>query len=108
MTTHARHPDPTGREEFLVDGCPRCEEYLDELGLPFDPERFRAFWRKMISVEYDDEGGYASELDKQLGRRLYHLSLSLERAFALDPRAFEGWALSPRFTIILPDDLPPS
>lgn len=88
MSAH-RHPhgtpDPAGRADFLVDGCPRCAEYARDLGLPFDPARFRAFWRKMVEVEFDSTGGYASDLDKQLGRSLYYVALGLQRSFGINP-----------------------
>lgn len=89
MSSHIHPPGtpvPADRAAFLVDGCPRCAEYVEDLGVSFDAERFRAFWEKMVEVEYDDASGYASTLDKQLGRRLYVVSLSLHRAFGLDPR----------------------
>lgn len=80
-------PPPSEREAFLIDGCPRCAEYVEDLGCSFDADRFRAFWRKMIDVEYDVEGGYASVLDAKLGRRLYCVSLALHRAsFGFNPR----------------------
>lgn len=85
MTTHAHHPPPAERREFLVDGCPRCAEYAADLGLHFDEERFRAFWTKMVTVEFHDDGGYLSQTDKELGRRLYYVALALQRAFGLDP-----------------------
>lgn len=87
MTTHNPHGGLDEREEFLVDGCPRCEEYVAELGLPFDADRFRAFWQKMVKVEFDNSGGYKSMLDKALGRQLYYVATALWRAFGLDPRA---------------------
>lgn len=76
---HSPHPSPSAREEFLVDGCPRCEEYADELGLYFDQDRWRAFWKKMLAIEFRDEGGYRSLLDKRLGSRLYLVALGLQR-----------------------------
>ncbi len=93
MSTHVHPPgtpEPDARGAFLIDGCERCAEYAADLGLHFDSDRFRAFWRKMIEVEYDDIAGYESELDKQLGRRLYYVSLALQRAFGLDPRELAG------------------
>jgi hypothetical protein len=86
VTTHARHPQPSERREFLVDGCPRCAEYAADLGLHFDEDRFRAFWAKMIRVEFDDAEGWDSETDRDLGRRLFSVALSLQRAFGLNPR----------------------
>ena len=83
---HIAHPGIRDREEFLVDGCPRCREYVDDLGLHFDPQRFRDFWEHMTRVEWDDADHYHSESDKELGRRLYLVSLSFERAFGLHPR----------------------
>lgn len=85
MTIHTRHPQPYERLEFLVDGCPRCAEYAADLGLHFDEGRFRAFWEKMVAVEFHDDGGYASQTDKALGRRLYYVALALQRTFGLDP-----------------------
>jgi hypothetical protein len=89
VTDH-RHPrdtpPPAERVAFLIDGCPRCREYVDDLGVSFDPERFRAFWAKMVEVEYDDVGGWESGLDRALGRKLYLVSLCFEKAFACDPR----------------------
>lgn len=85
MTMH-EHPDqrpPLERPEFLVDGCPRCEEYESDMGLHFDAPRFIAFWRHMIDVEFEDEGGYMSVLDRQLGRKLFYVALALHRAFGL-------------------------
>lgn len=85
MTIHLRHPGPGEREEFLVDGCPRCAEYLDDLGLSFDEQRFRAFWQTMVAVEFQGNGGYHSLLDADLGLALYKVALSLQRAFGFDP-----------------------
>ncbi len=85
MTQHIAHPDPNERPEFLVDGCPRCYEYVADLGLHFTPDRFRAFWEKMTHVEWDNTEGYRSNYDKELGRRLYLVSLCFERAFGLRP-----------------------
>lgn len=90
MSSHIAHPDPTEREAFLVDGCPRCAEYVAELGLHFDVKRFRAFWKKMVAVEFDDIGGYASKADKALGRSLYYIALSFQRAYGLDPHSLDG------------------
>jgi CheY-like chemotaxis protein len=89
MTTHIPHPVLGDRREFLVDGCPRCEEYVRDLGVPFDEDRFRAFWAKMVRVEFDDAEGYDSTLDRRLGRNLYHVALALQRAFGLDPRTLQ-------------------
>jgi hypothetical protein len=89
VRSHTHPPgtaEPDGRGAFLIDGCERCDEYLEDLGVHFDADRFRAFWAKMVEVEYDDVGGYESDLDKQLGRRLYIVALSLQRGFGLDPR----------------------
>lgn len=86
MTTHIAHPSPDERDEFLVDGCARCEEYVENEGVHFDWDRFAAFWAKMVEIEYDSTGAYASDLDRRLGRRLYHLSLQLERAFGIEAR----------------------
>lgn len=94
MTVHAPHPGPSDRREFLVDGCLRCAEYVEDYGLPFDEDRFRAFWAKMVRVEFDDAEGYDSGLDRTLGRRLYHVALALQRAFSLDPHTLAvppGW-----------------
>lgn len=79
------HPDGHGLE-FLVDHCPRCEEYVEQLGRPFDPERFTLFWEKMVRVEWDHDGNWWSSLDRELGRRLYLVSLQLQAAFGLHPR----------------------
>ncbi len=79
---------PTDRDYFLVDGCPRCREYVDDLGLHFDPDRFRAFWAHMIEVEWLNRDIYKSTNDKDLGTRLYLVSLSFERAFGIHPSAF--------------------
>jgi hypothetical protein len=97
MSSHVHPPGtpaPDGRDAFLIDGCNRCAEYVDDFGVSFDPDRFRAFWRKMVDVEYDDASGYASKLDKRLGRRLYLVSLTLHRAFGLDPRELAGGMLA--------------
>lgn len=74
---HSPHPSPS--EEFLVDGCPRCKEYADELGIPFDQDRWAAFWKKMVEVEFTNIGSWASEYDRLLGRRLYLVALGLQR-----------------------------
>lgn len=100
MTIHVRHPAP--QEQFLVDGCPRCAEYARDLGLHFGEQRFREFWAKMLQVEYHDNGNWASELDKELGRNLYFVSLALQRAFGLDPHQI---ASPPRFTVIIPPEV---
>lgn len=84
-------PPPAEREgddgPFLIDGCPRCEEYADELGVHFDPGRWRAFWAKMHTVEFQNTGGYQSILDKQLGQQLYYVALGLQRAFGIRSEA---------------------
>lgn len=89
---HEPHPSPAERVEFLVDGCPRCSEYVRDFGLHFDPERFRSFWEKMVTVEFDDDGGYASDLDKELGQKLYYVALALQRAFGLNPHDYGRFA----------------
>jgi hypothetical protein len=103
VTAHECHASPEARPEFLVDGCPRCQEYVDDLGVYFDPERFRAFWAKMIEVEFDDDGGYASVADGELGHRLYLVALQFQRAFGIDPHVFQVNAMTPRMIITLPD-----
>jgi hypothetical protein len=93
MTMHAIHAGPEQRAMFLVDGCPRCAEYARDLGIHFTEERFRAFWRKMVEVEFNDYGAYASQLDKQLGRQLYLVALAITRVTGNpDPLAIIGEA----------------
>lgn len=75
---HSPHPSPSEREEFLVDGCPRCKEYADELGIFFDQDRWAAFWKKMLEVEFGD-GHWTSRTDAMLGGRLYLVALGLQR-----------------------------
>lgn len=84
MTVHDHRKD-AGRGEFLVDGCERCDEYLRDLGLSFDPVRWRAFWQHMVNVEFDNDTHYDSKLDAALGHRLYFVALGLQRAFRFDP-----------------------
>lgn len=89
MSTHYHppgSPNPDNRECFLVDGCERCQEYVEMLGRPFDPDRFRAFWDKMVKVEWDHTEAWASALDATLGERLYLVSLQFQAAFGLHPR----------------------
>jgi hypothetical protein len=74
------------RDPFLVDGCERCQEYVELLGRPFDPTRFHAFWHKMIEVEWDHDGNWNSKLDRALGEKLYLVSLQMQAAFGLHPR----------------------
>lgn len=93
MSAHDNHPAPGERDAFLVDGCPRCQEYADDVGLHFDQGRFRAFWQHMIDVEYRDRAAYRSQLDKALGRRLYYVSLCLHRAFGIDAEAVASMAV---------------
>ena len=90
MTVHEHPsgtPSPDGRDPnpFLIDGCPRCDEYVEMLGRHFDAPRFRAFWDKMIRVEWLHIEAYASDLDAALGHKLYLVSLSFEHAFGIDP-----------------------
>lgn len=92
MTIHNHHISPNDREEFLVDGCPRCEQYVENLGIDFDALRFADFWRKMIQIEWFDYGRYASKLDRDLGSKLYWVSLSLNRAFGINPTIIELYA----------------
>jgi hypothetical protein len=89
VTTHY-HPPGTpqpwepGRDgPFLIDGCPRCEEYVAAEGIWFDEGRWRAFWLHMLDVETDQHRGYGSRLDKLLGEKLWHVALGLQRAFGL-------------------------
>lgn len=89
MSAHHHPPgtlDPDGRRRFLIDGCPRCEEYVEMLGRPFTPGRFREFWDKMVEVEWDSKGSWGSRLDAALGRKLYLVSLQMQSAFGLHPR----------------------
>jgi hypothetical protein len=89
MSAQHEHPPGTGHwpsPAFLVDGCPRCAEYVEMIGRPFDSERFREFWAKMVEVEWDDIGHYHSKFDAALGRKLYLVSLQFEAAFGLHPR----------------------
>lgn len=106
MTTHIQHPTLDQREMFMVDGCPRCAEYADDLGVHFDPERFRAFWAKMVEVEFDDVGGYASASDKALGSQLYLVALQFQRSFGIDPHAFQENAMRPSMIITYPSGDP--
>ncbi len=103
MTAHHNHASPADRKEFLVDGCPRCAEYVRDIGIHFDVHRFRAFWAKMLEVEYGDYGAWGSELDQELGRTLYRVSLALERAFSLNPHALESWEPTMRILHAPPD-----
>lgn len=112
MTIH-EHPPGTGRPDerqaFLIDGCPRCAEYLADLGLHFDPERWRAFWAKMIDEEFSggDAHGYGSSLDRQLGRQFYYLALGLQRAFGLNTDALRfPDAFRPALVVSTPEDDP--
>lgn len=79
-------PDIGERPQFLIDGCARCEEYVENMGRSFDPERFRWFWDKMVDVEWDHTYAWGSKLDAALGHRLYLVSLQLQVAFGLHPR----------------------
>lgn len=92
MTLH-EHQGLSEREEFLIDGCERCKEYVANLGRSFDPGRFREFWNKMIEVEWDHEGAWKSKLDAELGRKLYLVSLSFQHAYGWHPRVFEETSL---------------
>jgi hypothetical protein len=83
-TIHNTHPDP--RPEFLVDGCPRCEEYVRDLGVEFDAIRWRTFWEHVIAVEYDGTARYKSALDNQLGTQWARIMVGMERAYGVDPR----------------------
>lgn len=76
-------PQPNDRTAFLVDGCPRCAQYVRDLGIHFDSGRFRAFWNHMIDGEFfhDNDAHYETRLDDQLGSALFKLALSLQRAF---------------------------
>lgn len=106
MTAHAQHPPPEERSEFLVDGCARCEEYVTELGIPFTAPRFLMFWRKMVDVEFEDAGGWHSELDQRLGLQLYKIALVFQRAFNMDPHVPLA-AFLPTVLISMPrDELP--
>lgn len=83
---HVAHPtrDPRGLP-LLFDGCPRCEEQADELGLRLDPEKWRRAWRLMLAVEVSETGSYLSEADKRLGRSLYAMFLVLQRNTWINP-----------------------
>lgn len=75
---------------FLIDGCIRCLEYADELGIHFTADRFVAFWRYMVDVEFEADGGaYKSRCDRKLGGKLYLFALSLQRA-GVDPKTLFG------------------
>jgi hypothetical protein len=78
-------PHIDARDYFLVDGCERCAEYVEMLGRPFDPARFRAFWDKMVRVEWDHTEVWQSKLDAELGHKLYLVALQFQVAFGLDP-----------------------
>lgn len=84
-------PPPDERYWFLVDGCERCEEYVEMMGRPFDPGRFREFWEKMIEVEWDSKGAWGSKLDAKLGQKLYLVTLQFQAAFGLHPRDLLGY-----------------
>jgi hypothetical protein len=89
MSAQHEHPPGAGHwpsRAFLVDGCPRCEEYVEMLGRPFDPIGFREFWDKMVRVEWDNTEAWDSKLDAALGRKLYLVTLQLQAAFGLHPR----------------------
>lgn len=86
-------PDPwePGRDAdagpFLIDGCERCAEYVNDQGVHFDPERWLAFWQHMVDVEFappfKGDTHYRSGLDARLGRQLYHVALAMQRAWGL-------------------------
>jgi hypothetical protein len=79
------------RDPFLIDGCERCQEYVELLGRPFDPVRFRAFWDKMVEVEWDNDSWWNSKLDASLGHKLYLVSLQMQAAFGIDPHHLGEW-----------------
>lgn len=93
MGTIHDHPpgvgEPDDRAVFLIDGCPRCAEYARDLGLHFTADRFAAFWRHMIDVEFEhgNDVHYGSRLDDQLGSALFKVALALQRAFGFDKEA---------------------
>jgi hypothetical protein len=95
MTVHDHRnetPPRPGRMAFLVDGCPRCEEYVELMGRPFDPGRFASFWRHMLDVEFDQgDASYVSALDSKLGGKLYLVALSMQAAFNLSELKLYFW-----------------
>lgn len=87
MSVHEPHPERDHANlPILFDGCARCDEQADELGLKLDDGKWRQAWQMMLRIEYHDEGFYLSKNDKKLGRSLYYMSLIIQRQ-GLDPKA---------------------
>jgi len=84
MPSHTVHEDIA--EAGLNDDCERCAEIATNPVVYLDGENFRALWAKMISVEFDDQGGYRSDNERTAGKQLYTIALFVERHTILDPR----------------------
>ena len=88
MASHVLHPSV--HEHGLADDCPRCDE-LARRPLELGDAMIAASWRKMIAVEYgDDSDSYRSVNEAALGRRLYEVSLFVERYLRINPRNLWG------------------
>lgn len=84
MTTHSEHPLTT-QHNILYDVCDRCSEHALHPVLSLDNEHLVWLWEKMIKVELDDRGYYASVAERMAAKKLYPFALLLQK-FGIDPR----------------------
>ena len=91
MSTHTYHErDELTQRPILCDGCPRCEEQAEELGIHLDSEKWQRMWKVMLGVEFNDAGPYQSHAEKKLGVQMYHMALILQRNTMVDPERLLG------------------
>ena len=85
MSSHIAHVRNEEGRPLLCDGCPRCEEQAENVGIHLDPETWWKAWSIMLGVEYGDDS-YQSDAEAKLGRSLYHVSLVTTRATGIPPQ----------------------
>ena len=89
--THRFHPtgdDPP--DTTLYDNSDRSTQQADNL-LSLDVDKFRRLWDRTVDFELHDEGGYKTAVEKQVGRRLWHMMLILQRFEGVPITHFEAW-----------------
>jgi hypothetical protein len=95
MPSHSVHEDT--HTHGLADDCGRCAE-LASRPWELDDDNLRAFWNRMIVVEFATDSTrprYRSDTESRLCARFYEMALVLER-LGVNPRtiaAVPAWAV---------------
>ena len=89
--THRYHPtDRDPEDAILYDDCERCGLLAATL-FSLDATRFRRLWDRTVAFERDDIGGYMTENERRVGRRLWWMMMTAERRFGIPIAKFNEW-----------------